>query len=130
MQRLLPHITNPHARGSRRRRRSRLLPGLALLALACPPGAWAGGGAPPAADFGDAPDGQNAGYPPPFAGVIGNFPTLFATTNSRYGLPGAHTLVTGDEWLGPVVSAEIGAYNLSRKTLTVANVVYLGFERQ
>jgi len=63
--------------------------------------------AQPTADYGDAPDGQNALYAPPYSGIIGNFPTIFSTYNSRYGLPGAHTLDTSDSWLGNVVSMEV-----------------------
>jgi hypothetical protein len=64
--------------------------------------------APYAADFGDAPDGQNAGYGPPFAGVMGNFPTRYATVNSRYGLPGGHAITSSLEKLGLAVSSEFG----------------------
>ena len=42
----------------------------------------------PLADFGDAPDGVDAGYGNPSSGVIGNFPTSFATSNSRWGRGG------------------------------------------
>jgi hypothetical protein len=62
----------------------------------------------PLADYGDAPDGTNAGYPAPFAAVIGNFPTRYTTTNSRYALPGGHTLGVSDCRLGAVISAERG----------------------
>ncbi len=58
----------------------------------------------PNADYGDAPDTQNAYY-----GVIGSFPTYYNTTNSRVGYPGAHTLNTGEETLGLTVSAEVDA---------------------
>ncbi len=57
--------------------------------------------AQPLADYADAPDGMATFYP---AGGTGLFPTLFATANSRVGAPGAHHLVTGQEWLGPMVS--------------------------
>jgi hypothetical protein len=40
-------------------------------------------------DYGDAPDGLPAGYSGPFAGVIGRFPTLYASTS---GAVGGHTL--------------------------------------
>lgn len=62
----------------------------------------------PSADFGDAPDGQTAGYSAPYANVVGKFPTLFATTNSRFNLPGGHTLDTSKEWLGTTVTVELG----------------------
>ena len=58
----------------------------------------------PEADYGDAPDGQDAYY-----GIPGQFPTLFNTTNSHFGLPGGHTLNVGEETLGLNVSAEIDA---------------------
>jgi PKD repeat protein len=58
----------------------------------------------PDADYGDAPDGQDAYY-----GVPGHFPTLFNTTNSHFGLPGGHTLNVGEETLGLNVSAETDA---------------------
>ncbi len=45
------------------------------------------------ADYGDAPDELPAGYSNAFADVIGHFPTLFKTTNSRIaGTPGVHAL--------------------------------------
>lgn len=59
-------------------------------------------------DYGDAPDELNAGYPPPFHNVIGKFPTRFVTVNSRYGLPGAHTINSNEEWLGEKISVEVG----------------------
>jgi hypothetical protein len=34
--------------------------------------------------------------------ATGRFPTLYATTNSRYGNPGIHHLVTDQEWFGPL----------------------------
>ena len=53
----------------------------------------------PLADYGDAPDnttGQVFAYP----GVEGQFPTLYATANSRMlGRTGAHHLTTSEEWL-------------------------------
>jgi len=58
----------------------------------------------PEADYGDAPDGQLAYY-----GIPGQFPTLFNTTNSNFGLPGGHTLNVGEETLGLRVSAEVDA---------------------
>ncbi len=65
--------------------------------------------AQPLADYGDAPDGQNAHYAIPYADITGNFPTSYATSNSRYGLPGAHTLDITDSWLGSEVSLEFGS---------------------
>lgn len=59
--------------------------------------------AQPAAEFGDAPDGSDSYYPVP-AGqtpVMGRFPTLRATLNSRVGGPGVHHLTVGEEWFGP-----------------------------
>ena len=58
----------------------------------------------PSGDYGDAPDGQDAYY-----GVNGSFPTLFNTTNSKFGRPGAHALNVGQEMLGVNVSAEVDA---------------------
>jgi hypothetical protein len=58
----------------------------------------------PASDYGDAPDGQDAYY-----GVQGSFPTLFSTTNSKLGRPGAHALNIGQEMLGVGVSMEVDA---------------------
>jgi len=58
----------------------------------------------PEADYGDAPDGQDAYY-----SIPGHFPTLFHTTNSHFSLPGGHTLNVGEETLGLRVSAEIDA---------------------
>lgn len=58
----------------------------------------------PAADYGDAPDGQNAYY-----GVEGRFPTLYATTNSKLSRPGGHSLNVGEETLGVNISAEVDA---------------------
>ncbi len=58
----------------------------------------------PAADYGDAPDGQYAYY-----GIPGHFPTLFHTANSHFSLPGGHTLNVGEEMLGLRVSAEVDA---------------------
>ncbi len=57
--------------------------------------------AEPVGDYGDAPDGQFA-----YAGVLGEFPTFFATTNSTLARPGAHALTTGRETLGLAVTAE------------------------
>ncbi len=67
------------------------------------PGSTAASSAPEA-DYGDAPDGQLAYY-----GIPGQFPTLFNTTNSHFGLPGGHTLNVGEETLGLNVSAEVDA---------------------
>src|SRR5262245_40228012 len=64
---------------------------------------------PYAGDFGDAPDGQNAGYGAPFTAVVGRFPTYYGTTNSRYALRGGNTLTVGLEYLGMLQSAEFGA---------------------
>jgi hypothetical protein len=58
----------------------------------------------PSADYGDAPDGQDA-----YQGVVGRYPTLFNTTNSHFGRPGGHTLTIGQETLGFNVSAEVDA---------------------
>jgi len=58
----------------------------------------------PSADYGDAPDGQDAYY-----GVPGQYPTLFKTMNSQFGRPGGHTLNIGQETLGFNVSAEVDA---------------------
>lgn len=58
----------------------------------------------PKADYGDAPDGQNACY-----GVPGSFPTLYQTTNSKLARPGGHALNVGEETLGLSVSAEVDA---------------------
>ena len=62
-----------------------------------------------AGDYGDAPDGQLAGYHVPFEDVIGRFPTLYNTTNSRFGLAGGHTLDASEEFLGETVSIEVDA---------------------
>ncbi len=59
----------------------------------------------PEGDYGDAPDGQLDVY----YGIVGNFPTLFNTTNSHFGRPGGHTLNVGEETLGINVSAEVDA---------------------
>ncbi|MCG8457663.1 MAG: hypothetical protein MI919_15415, partial [Holophagales bacterium] len=61
---------------------------------------------PPNADYGDAPDGAPAAYPGPFANVIGRFPTLFATTNSRGNGPGAFALDGSLESIGDPPSLE------------------------
>lgn len=58
----------------------------------------------PQADYGDAPDNLNA-----YTGIQGRFPTLFNTTNSKFGLAGGHCLNVGEETLGPLFSAEIDA---------------------
>jgi hypothetical protein len=76
------------------------------------------GQTPPAGDYGDAPDGSGAltHYPPMFHTTRSDarFPTEFNTTNSRVGNPGAHHLVVGQEWFGPLtggVSAEAGTHD-------------------
>jgi len=71
----------------------------------------------PSGDYGDAPDTQYAYY-----GVQGRFPTLYNTTNSRFGLPGGHTLNVGEETLGLSVSAEIDANDINDPDL-VPNLV-------
>lgn len=55
----------------------------------------------PVADFGDAPDGQMA-----YQGIVGRYPTLFATSNSLFSRPGGHVLNVGLEMLGDTVSSE------------------------
>ncbi|MDY7092466.1 MAG: S-layer homology domain-containing protein [Acidobacteriota bacterium] len=60
-------------------------------------------------EYGDSPDGIIAGYAAPYDAVIGNFPTNFNTSNSRYSLNGGHALSVTDTWLGQVVSLERGA---------------------
>jgi hypothetical protein len=57
----------------------------------------------PAAEFGDAPDGSDSYYPVPSGQppVMGRFPTLRATSNSRVGQPGVHHTTVGEEWFGP-----------------------------
>lgn len=67
----------------------------------------------PQGDYGDAPDGSLAGYEEPFRNVIGKFPTLFMTSNSRLGRPGAHVLRPGQEMLGVSVSPETDAADLA-----------------
>ena len=79
--------------------------GAILFCLACA----ASAADAPLADFGDAPDGVEAGYAPPHQAVIGQFPTSFATTNRRYGLPGLHILDSSQEHLGVRQSLEIDA---------------------
>lgn len=64
--------------------------------------------APSNGDYGDAPDALPSGYAPPFAAVKGRFPTSSPTTNSRYGLPGAHTLNAKDTFFGRIAGAELG----------------------
>lgn len=67
----------------------------------------------PKADYGDAPDELPAGYSNAFSDVIGHFPTLFKTTNSRVaGTPGAHALEVPTEKaesLGSQLSWEVDA---------------------
>jgi len=58
----------------------------------------------PRGDYGDAPDTSEA-----YAGVAGQFPTRYATTNGYKRQPGCHTLQTGGETLGTRVSAEVDA---------------------
>jgi len=58
----------------------------------------------PTADYGDAPDRQDAYY-----GIAGHYPTLYNTTNSQFNRPGGHTLNIGGETLGVNVSAEVDA---------------------
>ena len=58
----------------------------------------------PTGDYGDAPDNLDAYY-----GIMGEFPTLFNTTNSEFGRPGGHTLTTGEETIGYHVSDEVDA---------------------
>ncbi len=61
-------------------------------------------------EFGDAPDEDlSAAYPAPNDAVVGRFPTIFNTTNSRYSLPGAHILYPGYLWLGRRYSMETDA---------------------
>lgn len=67
----------------------------------------------PRGDYGDAPDGSLAGYEEPFQSVIGKFPTLFMTSSSRLGRPGAHVLTPGQETLGVNVSPETDAADLA-----------------
>ena len=45
---------------------------------------------PPLGDYGDAHDGFNAGYLPPFHLMKGRFPTKYKKENSRVGNPGAY----------------------------------------
>ena len=71
----------------------------------------------PSADYGDAPDTQNAYY-----GIQGQFPTLYNTTTSRFGLPGGHTLNVGEERIGTSVSAEVDANDVNDPDL-VPNLV-------
>jgi hypothetical protein len=71
----------------------------------------------PSADYGDAPDTQDAYY-----GIKGQFPTLYNTTNSRFGLPGGHTLNVGEEKIGNSVSAEVDANDVNDPDL-VPNLV-------
>lgn len=65
------------------------------------------------ADYGEAPDELPADYSGPFADVVGHFPTLFQTTNSRIvGTPGAHALevpLEKSETLGVRLSWEMDA---------------------
>lgn len=55
-------------------------------------------------DFGDAPDGATASYPG-FPGIVGSYPTLPATANSRFpGNVGIEHSATGLIWLGGATS--------------------------
>src|SRR5262245_2652282 len=81
---------------------------LVMIALGVFAPTLAANDSPYLVDFGDAPDGVLAGYAPPYAAVVGRFPTYYSTTNSRYGLPGAHAVTTGVEVLGTLVSPEAG----------------------
>jgi hypothetical protein len=69
----------------------------------------------PKADYGDAPDELPTGYSNEFSDVVGHFPTLFKTMNSRIaGTPGAHALevpVEKAESLGPQLSWEVDAHD-------------------
>ncbi|MBN1152906.1 MAG: isopeptide-forming domain-containing fimbrial protein [Dehalococcoidia bacterium] len=67
------------------------------------PGATAATGAP-TGDYGDAPDGSDA-----YSGVLGKYPTRYATVNGYEGTPGCHALTTGEETIGRSVSAEVDA---------------------
>jgi len=71
----------------------------------------------PTADYGDAPDGQDAYY-----GVLGRFPTLYNTSNSLFSRPGGHTLNIGEETIGFNVSPEVDANDLNDPDL-VPNLV-------
>lgn len=71
----------------------------------------------PLGDYGDAPDTQNAYY-----GIQGRFPTLYNTANSRFGLPGGHTLNVGEETIGLSFSAEVDANDMNDPDL-VPNLV-------
>ena len=77
------------------------------------------------ADYGDAPDNLPAGYAPPLSGVTGRFPTRAATTNRRYGLPGAHAVAHRDAWLGPltvVPTTEAGVQDVADPD-TIENLI-------
>lgn len=68
-------------------------------------------GGRPGADYGEAPDELPTGYAGPFADVIGHFPTLYKTANSRVvGTPGAHALEV------PLEKAELLGVRLSWET--------------
>ena len=65
----------------------------------------------PIGDYGDAPDGLPCGYSAdPTKDVIGRFPTLYNTRNSRVGQPGAYAALVGEEAIGSpmLTSAERG----------------------
>ncbi|MBD3330628.1 hypothetical protein GF354_03820 [Candidatus Peregrinibacteria bacterium] len=53
----------------------------------------------PLAEFGDAPEGEEAGYAGSYSSIEAKFPTLYNTVYSLYG-PGAHALDSSMEWLG------------------------------
>ncbi len=57
------HSVATHQRRRARVRFGRVFAGVTVVSFALLPSAL-GGGSPVAADFGDAPDGHNAGYPP------------------------------------------------------------------
>jgi hypothetical protein len=58
----------------------------------------------PRGDYGDAPDNGPTYYRMMFetSAATGRFPTLYGTSNSRYGNPGIHHLQTDQEWFGPL----------------------------
>ncbi len=62
--------------------------------------------AAPRGDYGDAPDNGPTHYRMMFetSATTGRFPTLYATTNSRFGNQGVHHVLTNQEWFGPMDS--------------------------
>lgn len=74
---------------------------LAACNAPVPGGGPAPPGSPPAADYGDAPDGGDTDYPEPFVQQA-QFPTLFASN-------GARTLRVDEATLGPTASQEVDA---------------------